>query len=72
MFNVHIYCISFQNSRSPVTCVKIVSTVDHMVAAGDRTGQVTIFQIPKPHPDSVPDYIKPKTNQQIERYVLNK
>lgn len=60
----------FQNSDCTVTCVKLVSTVDYMVAAGTDQGTITVFQIPKQPPDSVPDSLKPK-NKQVERFTID-
>ncbi|XP_038211188.1 WD repeat-containing protein CG11141 isoform X2 [Zerene cesonia] len=57
-------------STSPITFVKIVSTVDYMVGAGNATGQVTVFQIPKEHPENVPDTFKPKVEPKVERYTI--
>ncbi|XP_022123297.2 WD repeat-containing protein CG11141 [Pieris rapae] len=57
-------------STSPITYVKIVSTVDYMVGAGNATGQVTVFQIPKEHPENVPDTFKPKVEPKVERYTI--
>jgi hypothetical protein len=36
-----------------------------MVAAGGDDGIVTVFQIPKILPDSLPESIKPKKNKQV-------
>ncbi|KAJ2948237.1 hypothetical protein O0L34_g7465 [Tuta absoluta] len=57
-------------STSPITYVKIVSTVDYMVGAGNLAGQVTVFQIPKEHPENVPDTFKPKVEPKVERYTI--
>ncbi|XP_052743941.1 WD repeat-containing protein CG11141 [Bicyclus anynana] len=57
-------------STSPITFVKIVSTVDYMVGAGNAAGQVTVFQIPKEHPENVPDTFKPKVEPKVERYTI--
>ncbi|KAJ8718183.1 hypothetical protein PYW07_006113 [Mythimna separata] len=57
-------------STSPITYVKIVSTVDYMVGAGNAAGQVTVFQIPKEHPENVPDTFKPKVEPKVERYTI--
>lgn len=40
----------FQKSGGPVTSVKVVSSVDYMVAFGDNKGIVSIFVIPKEKP----------------------
>ncbi|PZC72695.1 hypothetical protein B5X24_HaOG210733 [Helicoverpa armigera] len=57
-------------STSPITYVKIVSTVDYMVGAGNAAGQVTVFQIPKEHPENVPESFKPKVEPKVERYTI--
>jgi len=36
-----------------------------MVAAGNEHGVVTVFQIPKNPPDSLPDSLKPKQKKQV-------
>jgi hypothetical protein len=36
-----------------------------MVAAGNDQGIVTVFQIPKTPPDSLPESLKPKKNKQV-------
>jgi hypothetical protein len=43
----------------------VISTVDFMVAAGNDQGIVTVFQIPKMPPDSLPESMKPKKNKQV-------
>lgn len=48
----------------------MISTVDYMVACGNCDGQISIFQIPKMHPDCLPENIKPKTKQ-VERYTVS-
>lgn len=58
-----------ENTNTPITFVKVVSTVDFMVACGNQTGSMTIFQIPKSHPDSLPETLKPK-QKQVERYTV--
>ncbi|CAB3257930.1 unnamed protein product [Arctia plantaginis] len=57
-------------STSSITYVKIVNTVDYMVGAGNAAGQVTVFQIPKEHPENVPDAFKPKVERKVERYTI--
>lgn len=42
-----------------------------MVAAGNEHGVVTVFQIPKSPPDSLPDSLKPKQKKQVERYSIS-
>lgn len=43
----------------------MISTVDYMVAAGSEHGVVTVFQIPKNPPDSLPNSLKPKQKKQV-------
>ncbi|XP_041985080.1 WD repeat-containing protein CG11141 [Aricia agestis] len=57
-------------SSTPITYVKIVNTVDYMVGAGNAAGQVTVFQIPKEHPENIPDTFKPKVEPKVERYTI--
>ncbi|CAH2089875.1 unnamed protein product [Euphydryas editha] len=57
-------------STTPITFVKIVSTVDYMVGAGNAAGQVTVFQIPKEHPENLPETLKPKVEPKVERYTI--
>lgn len=59
-----------KKANIPVTAVKVISTVDYMLASGCSDGNINIFQIPKSHPDSIPDSLKPK-NQQVERYTVS-
>ncbi|XP_066992406.2 tectonin beta-propeller repeat-containing protein 2 isoform X2 [Anabrus simplex] len=60
-----------ENTASSVSCVKVISTVDYMVAAGNELGIVTVFQIPKAVPDCLPESMKPKKNKQVERYTIS-
>ncbi|XP_047105472.1 uncharacterized protein LOC124774869 [Schistocerca piceifrons] len=60
-----------ENTAASVTCVKVISTVDYMVAAGNDQGSVTVFQIPKSPPDNLPESMKPKRNKQVERYTIS-
>lgn len=57
----------FSQTSFPITCVKIVSSVEFMIAAGNTNGQVNVFQIQKEHP---PDLnLEPLTKRKpIERY----
>lgn len=59
-----------ENMNSRITCVQVISTVDYMVAAGNEHGVVTVFQIPKSPPDSLPDSLKPKQKKRVERYTI--
>ncbi|KAJ8922325.1 hypothetical protein NQ315_004268 [Exocentrus adspersus] len=58
-----------ENPNIPITSVKVISTVDYMLACGNNIGNISIFQIPKSHPDSLPENLKPK-NKQVERYTV--
>ena len=60
-----------ENVNSKITCIQVISTVDYMVAAGTEHGVVTVFQIPKNPPDSLPDSLKPKQKKQVERYSIS-
>jgi hypothetical protein len=46
-----IKTIVLQDNSSVLTCIKIISTVDYMIAAGSQHGIVTVFQVPKIIPD---------------------
>lgn len=59
-----------QHTNVSITVVKIISTVDYMVACGNKEGSISIFQIPKSHPESLPESLRPK-NKQIERYTVS-
>lgn len=59
-----------ENVYSSITCLRVISTVDYMVAAGNNQGVVTVFQIPKNLPESLPDSLKPKQKKQVERYNI--
>uniref|UniRef100_A0A1B6D2Y9 Tectonin beta-propeller repeat-containing protein 2 n=1 Tax=Clastoptera arizonana TaxID=38151 RepID=A0A1B6D2Y9_9HEMI len=59
-----------EKSGSSISCVKIVSTVDFMVAVGDKGGTVTIFRIPKPTSSFLPYNYKQTSNHQVERYTV--
>lgn len=58
-----------EKGANAITCVKVVSTVDFMVACGDNTGIVSIFKIPK----SLDNFNGSGTNisQKIERYTVD-
>ncbi|XP_072755192.1 WD repeat-containing protein CG11141 [Anoplolepis gracilipes] len=60
-----------ENLNSKITSIQIISTVDYMVAAGSEHGVVTVFQVPKSPPDSLPDSLKPKQKKQVERYSIS-
>ncbi|XP_011155816.1 WD repeat-containing protein CG11141 [Solenopsis invicta] len=60
-----------ENVNSKITSVQVISTVDYMVAAGNEHGVVTVFQIPKNPPDSLPNSLKPKQKKQVERYSIS-
>jgi len=36
-----------------------------MIATGNEQGVITVFQIPKDSPDSLPDILKPKQKRQV-------
>ncbi|KAF5295886.1 hypothetical protein FQR65_LT10374 [Abscondita terminalis] len=59
-----------ESTNVPVTAVKIISTVDYMVACGNRDGNISIFQVPKSHHESLPENLRPK-NKQVERYTVS-
>ncbi|ALC40857.1 CG11141 [Drosophila busckii] len=53
-----------------ITCVKIVNSVEYMVAAGSSSGQVSVFQIQKELPADL-DLVAPCTRSKpIERYTI--
>ncbi|KAH8373116.1 hypothetical protein KR009_012125 [Drosophila setifemur] len=53
-----------------ITCVRIVNSVEFMVAAGCANGQVSVFQIQKELPRDL-DLVAPCTrNRPIERYTI--
>ncbi|XP_011646334.1 WD repeat-containing protein CG11141 [Pogonomyrmex barbatus] len=60
-----------ENINSKITSIQVISTVDFMVAAGNEHGVVTVFQIPKNPPDSLPNSLKPKQKKQVERYSIS-
>ncbi|CAB0011697.1 unnamed protein product [Nesidiocoris tenuis] len=57
-----------EKSLSPITCVASVSSVEYMVAAGDKLGIISIFRIPKDLPDW---FGVPKEKQNMERYTID-
>ncbi|XP_051156638.1 WD repeat-containing protein CG11141 [Leptopilina boulardi] len=59
-----------ENLNTIITCIRVISTVDYMVAVGNDQGIVTVFQIPKQPPDSLPESLKPKQKKQVERYNI--
>ncbi|XP_061392764.1 WD repeat-containing protein CG11141 [Musca vetustissima] len=57
-------------NTSRITCVKIVNSVEYMVAAGNSTGQVSVFQIQKELPADL-NLVAPCTKAKpIERYTI--
>ncbi|XP_043280141.1 WD repeat-containing protein CG11141 [Venturia canescens] len=66
----HVQRLRCENTNLNITCLKVISTVDYMVAAGTDQGIVTVFQIPKDLPASLPDSLKPKQKKQVERYNI--
>lgn len=59
-----------ENLSVPITCIKVISTVDYMLAVGNRDGNVNIFQLPKVPPESLPLSLRPK-DKQVERYSVS-
>ncbi|XP_014217310.1 WD repeat-containing protein CG11141 [Copidosoma floridanum] len=59
-----------ENSGNGITCIRVVSTVEFMVAAGNDQGIITIFQIPKKISDSLPESLKPSKKPQVERFSI--
>uniref|UniRef100_A0A1B0AGG1 WD repeat-containing protein CG11141 n=1 Tax=Glossina pallidipes TaxID=7398 RepID=A0A1B0AGG1_GLOPL len=58
------------DSTHPITYVKVVDSVEYMVAAGNSVGQVFVFQIPKEVPPDI-NLVAPCTRPRpIERYVI--
>lgn len=41
-----------------------------MLACGSTSGNISIFQIPKVHPEWIPEKLKPK-NKNVERYTVS-
>ncbi|XP_039278777.1 tectonin beta-propeller repeat-containing protein 2 [Nilaparvata lugens] len=59
-----------QRSGASITCVRAVSSVDYMVAAGDKNGTVTIFKLPKPIPEEIPDALKQNYSSNVETFTV--
>ncbi|XP_063710081.1 WD repeat-containing protein CG11141 [Culicoides brevitarsis] len=57
-------------SSNAVTCLEIIDSVEYMVACGDETGRLSIFQIEKEHPPDV-RVLLAKKPKPIERYTVN-
>ncbi|KAL9913836.1 WD repeat-containing protein CG11141 [Glossina fuscipes fuscipes] len=58
------------DSTHPIKYVKVVDSVEYMVAAGNSVGQVFVFQIPKEVPTDI-NLVAPCTRSRpIERYVI--
>ncbi|XP_059491142.1 tectonin beta-propeller repeat-containing protein 2-like [Neocloeon triangulifer] len=57
----HMERLKCENLVDSITCVRLVSTVDFLVAAGSAAGIVSIFKVPR-----LPSQIK-----QIERYCVS-
>ncbi|XP_043484940.1 WD repeat-containing protein CG11141 isoform X2 [Leptopilina heterotoma] len=68
--NGEIQKLRCENVNTVITCIRVISTVDYMVAVGNDQGIVTVFQIPKQPPDSLPESLKPKQKKQVERYNI--
>uniref|UniRef100_A0A336M2M9 CSON010838 protein n=1 Tax=Culicoides sonorensis TaxID=179676 RepID=A0A336M2M9_CULSO len=58
------------SSSAVISCLEVVDSVDLMVACGDESGRLTIFQIEKEHPPDVRILLKQKPKP-IERYTIN-
>ncbi|XP_058809357.1 WD repeat-containing protein CG11141 isoform X2 [Phymastichus coffea] len=58
------------NPNGNITCIKVVSTVDFMLAAGTDLGDVIIFQVPKQVSNVIPEALKPKKKKQVERFNI--
>ncbi|XP_053670155.1 WD repeat-containing protein CG11141 [Anopheles nili] len=67
--NGSIERLATDSGSQELTCVRIASTVDFMVAAGCRAGSVNIFQIPKTPPPDVCAELLLKTKP-TERYTV--
>uniref|UniRef100_A0A182WF40 WD repeat-containing protein 55 homolog n=1 Tax=Anopheles minimus TaxID=112268 RepID=A0A182WF40_9DIPT len=61
--------LATDSGSQELSCVRIASTVEYMVAAGCRAGQVNIFQIPKTPPPDVCAELLLKAKP-IERYTV--
>ncbi|KAG8310264.1 WD40 repeats containing protein [Homalodisca vitripennis] len=59
-----------EKTTHKITSVKVVSSVDYMVAAGDNSGTVTVFKIPKPTPQWISSAYKQNTSNSVERYTV--
>lgn len=44
-----LFLVCLIQFTAPITCLRIISSVEYMVAAGCATGQVSVFQIQKEH-----------------------
>ncbi|XP_055390393.1 WD repeat-containing protein CG11141 isoform X2 [Condylostylus longicornis] len=55
---------------SPITCIKIVSSVEYMIASGTRNDQVTIFQIQKEIPPDLKLSAPIARSKPIQRYTV--
>ncbi|XP_046400254.1 WD repeat-containing protein CG11141 isoform X2 [Ischnura elegans] len=60
-----------ENTPSPIVCIRLVSTTDFMVAAGSEDGNVSVFQIPKPEPTTIPPVSGSTKSRQIERFTVS-
>ncbi|KAF6215080.1 hypothetical protein GE061_009829 [Apolygus lucorum] len=63
-----VHQLRTEKSVSPITSVAVVSSVEFMVAAGDKLGVVTIFRVPKDLPDWA---ARSKEKQRIDRYTID-
>lgn len=67
MLHIHL------QSTWAITCLKVISTVDYMIAAGNKHGEVTIFQIQKELPSDLISHeiaASLMPTKPIERYTI--
>ncbi|XP_014247991.1 tectonin beta-propeller repeat-containing protein 2 [Cimex lectularius] len=62
-----VHQLKAEKSNHYVSCVSITSSVEYMVASGDKSGVVTIFRIPKDIPKLLPN----QKTERIERYTVD-
>lgn len=60
--------LKIESTSAVISCLEIIDSVEFMVAAGDDSGRITVFQIEKEHPPDIRDLVpRPKP---IERYTI--
>lgn len=60
--------LKIESSSAVISCLEIIDTVEFMVAAGDDSGRITVFQVEKEYPPDLRDLVpRPKP---IERYTI--